>query len=315
MGFPVCFALLFLATAAEGAAYDIELDGNLGLAYRRDNLTWNIAGTSTGTNPNILSELAWNQLHIAELQGELWARLKQRFISRLYGATGEILAGDNQDSDYSSDNRQGEFSRSNNAAGGRVLDASAGVGYEFRLFDRTVERYAYFAPMIGYSLHRQNLTMFDGVQTVDPGGTVPRAIDGLDSRYDARWRGGWAGFRFRMEASKRRQMTLRFEYHFKARYRGEADWNLRSDLAHPVSFVHEARGEGFAFEFRDEFQLSRRWGGVFRFSWQAWTTDPGVDTVFTVDETTGQPSGTQTTRLNNVNWRSYSFGLQARYRY
>jgi Protochlamydia outer membrane protein len=139
--------------------------------YRVDDLNWNIAGDINGNNPNIISELTWDDLESYQLkfQGRLvWPNLIALRGSLAYGW---LFDGKNQDSDYSGDNRTFEYSRSNNATDDdRVWDASLAVGYPFR-FGRTV--IGTFTPLAGYSHHEQQLNISDGFQTIATPGVTP----------------------------------------------------------------------------------------------------------------------------------------------
>ena len=68
--------------------------------YRRDDLDWNIAGDINGNNPNILSELTWDDIesYQVKFQGSLvWPKIIALKGSANYGW---IFDGENQDSDF-----------------------------------------------------------------------------------------------------------------------------------------------------------------------------------------------------------------------
>ncbi len=278
-------------------AQEVETQFTVGTGNRVDDLNWSIAGDMTGNNPNILSELAWSDLQsYPMLNLDLKALVHDAFYFRASYAGGSIQEGDNQDSDYLGDDRTLEFSRSNNKAdGGSVRDLSFGVGYQIKLGAGRTR----LTPMGGYSRHEQNLVMTNGYQTLDPygvfGGTGPFA--GLNSTYDAEWKGTWGGVDFEHEVNKKFSVYGSASYHV-VDYDGVGNWNLRTDFAHPVSFTQKADGTGIVlaagatYALADNVRLS---GGV---NSQSWSTDPGVDKVYFADGTTA------TTRLNEVNWDS-----------
>ncbi|UCF93218.1 MAG: autotransporter domain-containing protein [Desulfobacterales bacterium] len=282
--------------------------------YRRDDFSWNIAGDLSGNNPNVLSELTWDDLEIC------WLKLQNQTVgSRLFYLRGHlnygrILEGDNRDSDFGGDNRTSEFSRSDNEAGdGDVWDASLGVGYPLRLFeDSPLE----IAPLIGYSYHQQNLKMRHGRQTLATPGTTPPLgpFPGLNSSYETHWRGPWIGvdLSYRSKELKafmhRMEVCFSFEYHW-ADYRGSADWNLRTDLARPQSFKHDADGDGIIVSAGFNIFFNPHWALNLSYDYQDWSTDDGVDKIFFADGTRGA------TRLNEVNWKSYAIGLGIGYRF
>ena len=311
------------STAEDGSQSDTDLSPGLpgdeqtgslitarlyaGINYRIDTFDWNIAGDLDGTDPNILSELTWENLNIYELSLGFSTLVKQTVYFRAYMNYGRITSGDNQDSDYSADNRQDEFSRSNNSTDdGNTIDVSLGAGLILPIFsDKFI-----IMPMVGLSYHSQNLTMTDGFQTIPPLGPFP----GLDSTYEAEWRGPWAGLEMQLDLETGWRAVPRiypfavFEYHW-AVYDAEADWNMSDDFDHPLSFEHEAEGTGFRIVAGLGASLSQKWSLEVGYFQQTWSAEDGTDRVFFNDGTYGE------TRLNEVNWESRSLGLAIRYQY
>lgn len=288
--------------AALDLKYKPEIEMIFSGGYRRDDLDWNIGGFIRGQYVNVLSELTWDDLesYQVKFQGSLvWPNI---IALRGLADYGWIFDGDNQDSDFAGNNRTLEFSRSNNSADdGELWDVSVAVGYPFR-WGRSV--ISTFTPLVGYSRHEQNLEITDGFQTIPPTGP----FTGLDSSYDTEWEGPWLGFDLNFRASEIKAFTQRFEtfftyeYHW-ADYEAEADWNLREDFRRPKSFVHDADGQGWVIRAGLNLVLQRHVALNFNFDYQDWNTDSGTDKVFFADGTTAK------TRLNEVNWTSYSFGL------
>ncbi|MFQ5737210.1 MAG: TonB-dependent receptor, partial [Thermodesulfobacteriota bacterium] len=288
------------AMAANAKAGGIEL--RMGSGFRVDRLDWNIAGNLDGANPNILSELTWSGLDIVELTLEA-----RRTINRVYlrGSVdyGFIFSGSNQDSDYNGDNRTLEYSRSdNNASDGSVWDVSLGVGYT-RWVLRAARGRLRVIPLLGYSFHKQNLTITDGFQTIPATGSFP----GLDSSYNALWMGPWAGFDLDYKAD-RLKLFGAFELH-AAYYRATANWNLRTDFMHPKSFEHTANGLGVVLSLGADYGLSRDLSLVAAVSHQDWHTFEGTDRTFFSDGTASD------TQLNEVNWSSDDVTLAIEFRF
>lgn len=283
----------------------LELNGGI----RQDTLEWNIAGINN--NPNILSDLEWDELEIYQLGADgkvIIENSKVPFATYLrFGADyGWIVDGDVRDSDYAGDNRTLEFSRSySDSDDGDTLDLSAGLGFQFGLFgDRLM-----ITPLVGYSYHEQNLTMKDGRQVVGDGVLVPVAgtlLPELDSSYDTEWDGAWIGVDVAWLLGQRLVLEGSLEYH-DVDYEGKADWNLRDDLAHPVSFKHEADGEGIVAEMAIRYLLSDSWALNADVSYSRFETDKGDDTTFFSDGTSA------TTYLNEVEWESFSTTIGVRY--
>lgn len=278
--------------------------------YRNDDLKFNIAGNVHGSDPNILSELTWSNLQSYQIRtkGEI---NYYSIVFQLSGAYAQILKGKNQDSDYFGDNRTIEVSRSNNNAGkGYMDDVSAGLGYKFNLDEHlrdTPFKEVFVTPLAGYSRNAQNLRLFDGFQTLDPysliGFTGPFA--GLKSRYDAQWFGPWIGTELGGKF-QRFSVSLRAEYHMM-KYRAQADWNLRSEYQHPKSYTHSANAAGYRLNAGMGYDISDHWQLNLDLEWDSYKTDNGIDRVYLSD------GSTASTRLNVVEWSSYSINAGLKY--
>lgn len=305
----VCLLASFPLQAWGEAQLDIGLQGG----YRQDHLDWSIAG-----NVDVLSELEWEQLDI--LQVQLTAQMigepifpGGRPAARGLLGVGSIVAGDNQDSDYAGNGRTLEFSRSNNDAGdGQVYDFVLGAGLEISLPSGL-----HLTPLLGYSHHEQQLVLQDGVQTL----SLPQLVaassfsppplggfPGLDSSYDARWYGPWIGCDFSYGVTAAWRLTGTAELHW-GEMEAKADWNLRSDFAHPVSFRQQADAYGLVLGARAHYELAPRWDLVLAGDYSDWWTDPGLHRIYFADGRVGA------TRLNEVNWSSFALQAGVQYRF
>ncbi len=280
-----------------------EIDFTFSAGYRKDDLDWNIAGYFLPDDyVNVLSELSWDDLESYQVKFQGSLIFPNIIALRGIADYGWIFDGDNQDSDFEGDNRTDEWSRSNNSADGDdVWDISLAIGYPIRTGRKVI---ATITPLVGYSHHEQNLEMSDGYQTIPDLG----AFDGLDSTYDTKWHGPWLGIdlNFRAPAIKtfadRCETFISYEYHW-ADYEAEADWNLRDDFEHPKSFTHDADGNGWILRTGFNLILQRHIALNFNYEYQDWSTDSGTDKIFYAN------GKSATTRLNEVNWTSYSLGL------
>jgi hypothetical protein len=117
----------------------------------------------------------------------------------------------------------------------------------------------------------------------------------------------------RLNADARNSVIINAEYHL-ADYYAEANWNLRDDLAHPVSFKHSTQGYGFIVSMAFRRAMAEHWDLVARTEAQKWRGRAGIDTLYTINTTTKvlQPTAT---RLNEVNWQSLSAGVAATYHF
>ncbi|WP_273150284.1 TonB-dependent receptor [Methylophaga thiooxydans] len=283
-------------------SYDYA-DVYLKTGYRRDELQWNKAGL--GGQPNILSELTWDDIEIATINLGATFYLKNNWFLNGDIVWGEIFDGKNQDSDYLGNNRTMEFSRSNNGADeGNILDISVAFGHRFEwpLNQANTSRFE-LRPKLGLSYHSQNLKAVDGYQTIPANG----AFAGLDSSYDTTWFGPWAGLETIFIKHNKFELGLNLEYHY-IDYDAEAEWNLRSDFAQPVSFEHEADGSGWVAGINSKWYFSPDLAMTFDFEYQKWLADRnGVDKIYFSDGSEAR------LKFNEADWESYGFSLGLNY--
>ena len=304
----VAFTLaLLLAMATPWSAFASESESSktariiLLTGYRTDDLNWNISGNINGVSPNILSELAWDDLDVWQLKAEgsldIANDIFTWFNFYLKGAAGYgwIVDGRNRDSDYGADNRSNEVSRSiNDADDGNVLDLSIAIGPHFSSNDGHWS----IIPLMGYSYHEQNLTITDGQQIIPPLGP----FDGLKSTYETEWSGPWLGADIAYLPVSKWTFTTSIEYHW-ADYSAEADWNLRDDFKHSKSFEHKADGDGWVAGIGLNYALNKQLSVGLSGDYLSWKTDPGISRFYLANGAIVE------TRLNEVNWESTSLSV------
>jgi len=265
---------------------------------RVDNFRYNIAGDITGHNPNILSELTWNELKTYQIKGELTKTVGHWLYLRGGADYGWILSGSMQDSDYLGDNRTDEFSRSVNDSNGSVVDSSLGAGYPF--IYQVGDTEAMFAPMVGYAYNLQRFHITNLDQVIPNLGAFP----GLDSSLRTQWYGPWMGADMSWKLNRHFKILSGIEYHWLD-YRAVDNHNLRTDLQHPESVVFTATGTGINVNGGVEYSFKEWISLQMKLDYVQWKAGQGLDTTFFSDGTTG------TTLLNEVRWSSwyYSLGL------
>jgi hypothetical protein len=318
--------LLFSAFSVSSAiafdAFDIKASGvNLGIGYRSDQLDWNISGDTDDENQIILSELTWEDLEVVQLQATGWLELgglpllKGTSLVIVDLAFGKIVSGDVQDSDYGAAGRNDEWSRSVNDAGeGLTVDLSGAFG---PIFELNKVKGVSITPLIGYGFNMQALTMTNGNQVISESSLRPEGtssppdigtLPGLDSSYTAYWYGPWLGANIDYQANDKFKLTVGVEYHW-IEYFAQADWNLRNEFIHPVSFEHETTGTGIVWDVQGQYFLNERWSWILSGNVQNWETESGSDRTFFTDGTVGL------SRLNQVHWDSYALTTGVQYRF
>ena len=271
--------------------------------YRKDNMVWSIAGDETGQNPNILSELTWEDLEMSQTTAKSRVIFFDYFVAEARGSYADIYEGKNQDSDYAGNERTGEFSRSNNRAhDGETFDIEGSFGFRFPLKsdDDMLDDAdnAWVTLMGGYSHHEQHLVITDGFQSIPAFGE----FDDLNSRYTSEWKGPFVGLEF--EARKEKLSGfIRGEYHW-VDYYGVGNWNLREEVSHPRSFEHIAKGKGLVLNLGGGYQITNWWEVNVEGTLQRWTAGPGIDRTFFFND-----AFILETQFNEVTWNSYSVML------
>jgi hypothetical protein len=261
---------------------------------RSDELNWNIGVPGV----NVLSELSWKDVESTGLEIGGHLDLPYGFVALGRASYGKIRDGKNQDSDFEGNNRTGEVSRSNNDGGqGKMLESQVALGYRFAAGPLELN----WTPMIGYAYNEQRLNMSGGNQTIPNEGP----FSGLDSDYETEWFGPFLGLQLGFAPHSRVHVSAGLEWHPKTRYRAVANWNLRPDFAHPESFKHRADGSGTVLRTEIAWQMTRRWTIDLTARWLDFETDAGRDVLF-FDE-----GGSETSRLNEVNWKSLQLVLGA----
>jgi len=288
---------MFISTALQGFLYDPHVEAGMG--WRRDDLEWSIGGDAP--MPKTLSELKWKNVQSLDFTAEAHMALLCYYVEAS-GNLGLIFSGKNTDTDFFA---PGDVMRSKSSANrGQVWDVSGGFGF----YPGASIGAFHYITLAGWAWHGQNLHMKEGTVVMVQNQPMDVDIEGLDSRYFARWEGPWLGIAMGCWVSEDTDLRFRFEYH-NVDYRAEGHWNLRQDLVRP--FKHKAHGYGFkgTLGFRTLFCDCLEAG--LDFNGSLFRTRKGVDKVYVLIDGVEY---TWEARLNKVEWASASLiatlGLQ-----
>ena len=208
----------------------------LAIGYRRVDLSWQTAASTSGSAPVAPFTAEWRHVELVESAlslsyGNGPLRLRGEFT---YGTA---FSGTSRLSGYADDSRQQETYRSQSRsddgerwAGTGAMGCMLTGAWDMR-----------FTPEVGYTWSRQRFALTDGEQIIPATGPYP----GLDSSYQATWQGPFLGLDVALPLGAQWQLQAHAAYRW-ADYGGKADWNLRSDLTHPDSLVQSAHGDGTA---------------------------------------------------------------------
>lgn len=209
-----------------------------GVGARSAGLRWNIGFPGP---ENIMSELTYSYIVVGEATvGGTLRLLSHNDLDLLItaeGRTGEIARGTGRDSDYLGSDRGHENIRVLSDLSGRVARTEAAIGGRHQLRGHWALDHATL--WLGVRRTRQGIRMRNGEWVIPYG----RTMEGLDSRYRVEWEGPWIGVETRRTRGHL-QITGRLLGHLAVRYRGEGEWNLRQDLAQPLSFLQTGKANG-----------------------------------------------------------------------
>lgn len=286
--------------------FHVYFDGG----WSNTGLIWNIGYPQAinGSFPNILSELTWNDVHSThfsvggEYTGSQGWFENVMLLGKLH--FGAAYDGRNQDSDWINNDRNGEFSRSNNDADADLRGFSAGLGYRIGMEDRDRNIGFSLTPVLGYTYEAQDFSMGPGTQTLSDGvlQTVPvgTQLTGLDSSYEAEWDGPYAEIQAKLKLFGRHELRASGSY-FYADYQGTGHWNLRADLADP-SFEHFSDGAGRRFGVGYSFWITPKWELRLDAQYETWKAGQGGSITYFSN---GTASGAAT--FNNAKWQAQRY--------
>lgn len=259
--------------------------GGLGISagYRHDDMRFNIGGRGA---PNILSELEWHTPAFEIRAHGDWTHSSGATIKGYLAYAKSYWDGESQDSDYGQDDRQAEFSRSYaDTTDSEMIDLQLGAGWKFSLGSQ-----ATLTPLLGLARFESTYRTSNGRQVVSDAANANLvgidnwsaplgSFDGLHSRYRPVWNSAWLGLDGTLKVSDRLTLRGGVKHHW-FKYKAEADWNLRSSFAHPVSFRHEDNGSGWEAEISTDFRLTGTHRLTLDLSKREMKTRQGNDTTF-----------------------------------
>jgi len=314
--FSVCIAVPILIARTADAEFIDTMELGIHAGYRLDQIDWNTAGYNqlTNTDVNVLSELEWENLKIWQLGATGKLSVGNNIASyRTYirGSVnyGWITNGTTRDSDYGGDNRTDETYRSFNVTeDDNVFDASIGLGFEKKYWQDRIA----VGLLGGYSYHEQNLRLTDLVVFINNSVVLQpsQPFPGLNSTYATKWSGPFAGIDLELHPSPRFSLVGSIEFHWSD-FEAEADWNLQSAWAHPVSFTHEIdKGDGVVTTLKGSYLFNNRWELDLAFVYRNFSASNGISLTF--PDGGGAPSPS---KLNEANWQSSAINVGFTYKF
>ena len=282
---------------------------NTQLEMSYSELVWDIASSASATTtPNVLSELSFRDIrslgYVINLGYMNRFDNNIAFVLEAEYADSRIRSGRAQDSDYASDNRTDEFSRSfSDIESDSINYFSLATGIKTRWLN-TKGHYLSF--LIGYKKHNVDITMTNGVVEI-PEADAGSLIPGLNSTYNSEFRSIFAGLSTEHVFS---WGTIGFRYDlYYTDLKAEADWNLRTDFAHPVSFEQVGDGKGYAATLGYTYNHNRNWDYSIDYVVTKYHIQDGYDQTYFSDTTSF------IVKLNNSEYKQEAIRIGVSYNF
>ena len=214
----------------------VRIEGTTGAEL--SNLKWAVAGNMNGGSPNIFSELKWQKL--SGINYSILASLKTKKVVYFFRSSfSPDLNGIVEDTDYGGDNRTNvRYKEVFPSSGGRIFKAETGVKFDVI----RVNSLPLLKIRTGIRYRSQRLYLDQENKTVQ-------------SNYNSRWGSVFFGIEKTVSLSNHLKMYFSADADLSD-YEGYGNWKLRTELAHPKSFVHHAIGYGINARFKTNLQIS-----------------------------------------------------------
>lgn len=202
-----------------------KIDFTFNSFLEKSSFDWSIAGNISGSNPNVLSKLQFQDVVVVGGSIEVSYELLDHVQVDASFQAGTVISGNGTDTDYEEDNCQGIiFNEKFQSDDGAAKTFKAGVKY-FLLNDRKMALGVglhYYRSSRGYTLSSS------GLQDL-------RSLYNLDLK----------GFQLSLNPVYNINPRLRLKAdisYTKLTYRAKANWNLIEIFQHPISFIHLSEG-------------------------------------------------------------------------
>lgn len=298
--------MIMIGSASSGALWAVEtapsrsdaptVNVGVEVGYKAFDLRW-VSGGAPG-NPPFASN--WSQeralataIRVSNRADSIYA-LDARFEYDV------VYDGANRHSGFSDDGGT-EVYRSENSADGGYLWCNT--------FDAGVHLWSdngrlLLTPQLGWISATQHLVQRDGDQVLPATGPY----SGLASSYTARWQGPRLSVGGAWQCLPTLVLSGRIGYAWTA-YNGAADWNLRSDLEHPLSLTQRGEAQGIDLGVALDWHQTPRLGWHAALAFEHWRTVGGTDRIH---DATGED---QVTSLDEVRLRSLLLSLGTQWRF
>lgn len=276
------FMLFYITAFAQESPHKWNIKPYIG--FQQSKFDWSIAGNTSGSNPNILSELIWKNLKGPSFGADIKYNITQKLSIKVANQYSSISKGDAEDTDYADDNRQSAFYFDLlNANKGYLYHVDLQLNYQLLKFNQFN-----INPIIGLSYNQQKFHLLESASNPDS--------EGLNSTYQTRYKGFNFGSEFVFKTSEFSIGAIVLGGFYT--YAAKANWNLIPDFAKPVSFTHKAN----SFALNGDINLSVPINKSLRVELDYLINN--IKTYSGVDKAYYSNRNTEETQFNGANFRN-----------
>ncbi|MDM1384369.1 omptin family outer membrane protease [Myroides marinus] len=256
-----------------------------------EELNWDIAGNESGKFPNLLSEIKWKDLSGPKLGIISGIPITPKLKLKLELSYKTIISGKVNDSDYAGDNKAVKTAEFNlQADKGHSIKTSLELSYLLlNRQDFTLNIHA------GYLGYYKTLYMLDS-------DTPLNKDKKLNSTYKPRYHGVIYGLQTSYTIHNW-QATLDISGIHLPSYLANANWNLREELQHPISFTHKSKASGYNLALHLGYHISKNLQPFITANYTQLDASKGTDKLYKIN------GNTHTTQLNRVHSSNFHIGV------
>jgi hypothetical protein len=204
-------------------------------------LDWSIAGNVNGTDPNVLSEIKYDNILTIGPELRLIYPVHQKVDIFFAYQRGFTISGMANDRDYSGENRT-DMTYDESFSSNKGNQSSLKLGGDYTFFNFNKISFSTGTHII-QNKHRFYL--------------LKDEIPDLNTTYDSRWKALSINLGTDYIINKATSISSDVTYSF-IKYYSKANWNLIKDFQHPVSFEQMANGNGWSIKILVERNISDR---------------------------------------------------------
>ncbi|KGE15183.1 hypothetical protein [Sphingobacterium deserti] len=198
---------------------------NIASSISKHNFSWSIAGNAEGRNPNVLSELKYQDIISLgfKVNGKYAILPRTSVILSIENA--QTISGSGTDIDYLEDNRTSPtYVLDFNSSKGGMQQLQAGLAYTL-----------YRHPLFALDVSASYLNTSQSFSMTSP------SVENLDTWYTTRQQGVQFGSSLHANLGKKTLATAVLSYSLLD-YTGIGNWNLIPTFEQPISFIQESNG-------------------------------------------------------------------------